>query len=195
MNTQDSLLDTDELLHLAINASESNNVDNAIKYLKEAVQLSPDNGKVHFLLGAMHAEIGLYDRAIADMASAIKYEPSLYTAVFQLGLLYMTQGNLSDAEKTWEGLDELGDTNYLYLFKTGLLMLSNNDFENAIEYLDKGISVNKENMPLNKDMLRVLTQTKENLDNSDDNEDGGNDKNGTNNPFYLNKYQNDDFDS
>jgi len=149
-------LDADELLHLAIRASESDKHEESISYLKRAVDIAPKNGKVHYLLGAEHAQIGLYDRAADEMRRAVELDPSLYTAHFQLGLLCVTSGQPDQAKDAWQALDKLGSKDPLYCFKTGLLHLVNDEFTEAVENLKAGLAINTANEALNRDMRRVL---------------------------------------
>lgn len=149
-------LDAEELLQLAIRSSEANRHEDALSYLKRALELSPKNGKIHYLLGAEHAQIGLYDRAAVEMAKAVELEPDLHTARFQLGLLHITSGRVEQAESAWKPLEALGPENPLSLFKTGLLHLARDEFDQCMQCLKRGIGLNASNMALNKDMQRIL---------------------------------------
>jgi tetratricopeptide (TPR) repeat protein len=149
-------LDADELLHLAIRASEADKHEESISFLKRAVDIAPKNGKIHYLLGAEHAQIGLYERAMEEMRHAVNLNPTLYTAHFQLGLLYVTSGQPDQAKAAWQALDSLGPNDPLFLFKSGLLHLVNDEFPQAIEYLKKGLTTNQANEALNRDMRRII---------------------------------------
>ena len=154
-------LDADELLHLAIRSSQASQHEEAISYLKRALEGEPDNAKVHYMLGAEHAEIGMYDRAAEEMAEAVKLDPDLVVAQFQLGLLHITSGRVNEAQQAWQALDSLGDQHPLYLFKTGMLHLAKDEFDACIQNLEKGISLNNANEPLNKDMQRIIDNVKD----------------------------------
>ena len=151
-----SKLDAEELLHLAIRCSQESRHEEAIAYLKQALEDEPDNAKVRYMLGAEHAEIGMYDRAAKEMAEAVKLDSSLVAAQFQLGLLHITSGRVAEADEAWKPLERLGENNPLFLFKTGMLHLVRDEFDECISCLEKGISLNTDNAPLNKDMQRVI---------------------------------------
>ena len=168
MSTPLPTLDADELFHLALKSTQENQTEKAIEYLKRAVNLNPGNGKAHYLLGALHAEIGMYDRAALEMARALEIEPELHAARFQLGLLHLTSGRLQPAKEAWQPLEKLGEEDPFCLFKTGMLLLAEDDFENCIRYLEKGIANNTINLPLNNDMKRVMEKAKAALLNSKD---------------------------
>jgi len=149
-------LDAEELLHFAIRASQNKQNEKAILYLKHALTQDPDNARLHYFLGAQHAEIGMYDRAVEEMAKAVDIDPGLETAHFQLGLLHATSARIAEAEQAWKPLDQLGEEHPLYLFKTGLLHLTRNEFDQATTLLTRGIELNQANPDLNRDMLRIL---------------------------------------
>lgn len=151
-------LDGDELLHLALDASQKEQPAKAIEYLKRAAEISPDNAEVRYMLGAEHAQIGMYERAMEDMAAALAIAPELDTARFQLGLLHLTSKHLPEALDIWQPLDRLGEDHPLYLFKTGLLHLAKDEFGRCVEYLRRGIANNTFNQALNTDMQRVLDE-------------------------------------
>ncbi|MFY0675644.1 MAG: tetratricopeptide repeat protein, partial [Neptuniibacter sp.] len=95
MDTQNTSLDSKELMHIALYEAGQNNPSQAINHLKQLLDLEPDNGNARYLLGALHAEIGLHEQAIEEMQQAIDSDPNLpSTAVFQLGLLHLTSGNI-----------------------------------------------------------------------------------------------------
>lgn len=158
MNIEPSRLDGDELLHLALNASQKGEPDKAIEYLKHALETSGNHAKVHYLLGAEYAQLGMHDRAAQEMASAIDLDPSLVAARFQLGLLHLTNARLSEAVSVWEPLENLGENNPFFLFKSGLIHLANDEFDECLTYLRKGLSVNTSNPALNHDMQMIIDQ-------------------------------------
>lgn len=149
-------LDVDELFQLALRASQADRHEDALSYLKRALALDPDNGKIHYMLGAEHAQIGLYDRAVQDMARAVELDPELHTAQFQLGLLHITAQRVAEAEAAWKPLDKLGKQHPLYLFKAGMLHLARDEFSACVQCLREGIKLNTGNLALNNDMQRIL---------------------------------------
>jgi tetratricopeptide (TPR) repeat protein len=155
-------LDGEELVHLALRASAAQQPEEAMKYLKTATNRFPDNAKARYLLGAEHASIGMYERAIEDLSEALRLDPGLVTARFQLGLLYMTRGAPKDAERAWKPLDELDPTSPLYLFKTGLTHLLHDRLRECVQTLEEGIARNTV-APLNDDMRRVVDDVRARL--------------------------------
>ena len=149
-------LDEAELLHLALHAMGHDRHEESMRLLKRAVHTFPTSARARYLLGAEHAQIGLYDRAVAEMTEAVKLDPSLAVAHFQLGLLHVTAGRVREAEAAWLPLDRLAPDDPLRLFKSAMLHLVRNEFADCIENLQAGIARNKLNKPLNDDMRRLL---------------------------------------
>lgn len=158
MRNESTKLDSEELMHLAINAQSH---EQAIDYLKRILEMADDNGKAYYLLGAIHAEIGMYERATEEMTRAIELEPNLPTAHFQLGLLHITSGRVNEAEQAWRPLDKLGESDPLFLFKRGMLHLVNDEFEACIDDLNQGITLNNLNEALNNDMRNIIDRAKQ----------------------------------
>lgn len=156
MELQTKDLDESEMLQLAILASQQDRHDQAITYLKNAIQKNPQNAKVVYFLAAEHAQIGLYERAIQGMEHALEIDPDMYTARFQLGMLYLTSGLVESSLKTLEPLANLGEDNFFGCFSLGLAHLIRDEFAECRRFLEKGISINHTNLPLNGDMQRIL---------------------------------------
>ena len=150
-------LTQDELLHLAIESTKKGEHGAAISYLKEGVERFPEDGKLAYILGAEFAQIGLYDKAEIEMERAIELDPELYTASFQLGLLQMTLGKISEAKATWHHLDSLPNQHALHLFKSGLEQLADSQFATARQFLEQGIAANDFSPELTHDMQNVLS--------------------------------------
>lgn len=150
------MLDAAEYLHLALNASQKGDSHAALNYLKEVLALEPRNAPAQYLLAAEHAELGLYDRAIAGMETALELDPSLDTARFQLGLLYLQSSRKDDARLAFSELQARTlDTALGYCAQAYLAMLDE-DAARAIPLLRQGIEACSANPALRGDMERVL---------------------------------------
>lgn len=151
-------LDLDELFHLAIHATQDGRYDAAITYLKQALELDPENAEVIYLLAAQHAQLGMYDRAVEGMSKALELKPELHTTRFQLGLLYLTLAQPDKAVETLEPLGELPEDEPLRLFKQGLNHLIKDEFAECKANLRQGIELNQVNLVLNDDMQKIIDE-------------------------------------
>ncbi|MCP1290378.1 hypothetical protein NK214_09280 [Chromobacterium sp. S0633] len=153
-----AILDQEELFQLALQAMESQQHAEAVALLKQGVRNDGEDARLRYLLGAEYAQIGLFDRAVVEMEQAVALQPGLVMAVFQLGLLHLTQGQPDRAEQAWQGLGELAEDHPLQLFRQGLLHLIRDEFADCREHLTRGIAANQAAPMLNEDMRRILAQ-------------------------------------
>lgn len=161
--TSATSLDEAEFVHLVLRAMAADRHDEVISLLKRMVSAFPANANAHYLLGAEHAQIGLYDRALADFAEALRLEPRLAIARFQLGLLHLTLGHTAEAESVWSPLDELATDDPLRLFKSALVHLIHDELKECAQGLRAGIDHNTDNEALNGDMRRLLADVERRL--------------------------------
>lgn len=159
METQD--ITNEEYLHLAMEAIQRSDHGGALSYLKKGSDLFPADGRLAYLLGAEHAQIGLYDEAESEMSRAVALDPSLYMACFQLGLLQMTRAKTEQARASWQGLDALPEGHALRLFRDGVLALAMDQFDDARNYLRAGLAANDFSQDLNRDMEGLLGKVPE----------------------------------
>lgn len=153
-----TMLDQDELLQLAKNASGADDSATALAYLKEAVSRADATGAAHYLLGAEYAQIGMYERAVNEMESALALDPALTTARLQLGLLWIGGGAVDRADSVLAPLAELAADDPLRHFGAGLQRLIKNQLDDAAARLEQGIALNGSNAALNKDMRKIIDE-------------------------------------
>ncbi|MDH5229505.1 MAG: tetratricopeptide repeat protein [Gammaproteobacteria bacterium] len=182
--------DNDELLNLALDASRKEDFQKSLELLKAVIGQDDKNAKAHYLLGAVHAQLSLYDKAVDDLARALDIDPNLDSARFQLGLLFISSHRLDDAIQVWEKLDRLGDDNPLVLFKTGLVHLANDEYDQCIRLLEQGIEKNNILESLNNDMRKIMASAQSALDGTSSNT--SDDATGVQRHVFLSSYENQD---
>ncbi len=158
-----SALDVDELFHLGLHAMENNHPEDALKYFRRVISLDEKHANAWYLMGATHAQLGMFDRAQSELEQAVSLNPSQTTAHFQLGLLHLTSGRLPQAKAAWSALSMLPAEDSLRLFKDGLLCLADDKFAECVRLLQQGIANNQTNLPLNRDMAKVVEAAQEAL--------------------------------
>lgn len=156
MPDQETNLTNLELMHVALHANQKGRTGDAIEALKQILARDADDAKAIYMLGALHAEIGMTDQAVTEMARAVELDPELVTAHFQLGLLHYMGSRYEDAAKAWQALDESTELKCLYLFKSGLLALVDGQYEDGIKLIESGIESNEFNEALNNDMRGIV---------------------------------------
>lgn len=149
-------LDPDKLFDLALQASQANDTQKSIGFIKTALDQSPGDTRMWYMLGTLYGDIGIYDKAVLNMEKALEIDPNYGIARFHLGLLHLMAGKQEQAEATWLPLNTLGDTHYLTLFKAGLLKIVGDEIEQGIALIREGINRNHLVESLNKDMETVI---------------------------------------
>jgi hypothetical protein len=127
-----------------------------VEELRSAVVNDPRNAELRYLLGAEMAQQQDYNGAVMEMSAAIALNPTLHTARLQLGLLHLTMARPDHTVVVLAPLEELPDSAALKYFKRGLEALIRDDFAGCTANLQKGIELNEENAPLNKDMAMLM---------------------------------------
>jgi tetratricopeptide (TPR) repeat protein len=155
----DAELDAAELTHLAVKAMRSGRDDDALRLLQRAAERDPKDGNPHHLRGAILASQGEPEKAIEAMTQALALDPLLTGARFQLGLLHLTSGHVAEAQSVWQSFDELDERHSFRLFKTGMLHLAKDEFEDCIALLEEGISLCGSES-INNDMRRVIERVR-----------------------------------
>jgi Tfp pilus assembly protein PilF len=152
-------LDADELTHLAVKAMRSGRDDDALQLLQRAIERYPQDGNPHHLRGAILASRHQPAQAIEAMTQALTLNPQLVGARFQLGLLHFTSGNVFEAQSVWQPFENLDERHPLRLFKSGMLHLAKDEFEDCIALLEQGIAL-CDTESINKDMRRVIEKVR-----------------------------------
>ena len=149
-------LDAEELAHLGVAMAAQGRMEQALLYLKAAVQQDPNSAQANYLLGAHYAQLGMQQRAADFMRRAAAINPELLMAAFQAGWLLMGMNKAGEATQCWEPLFALPQEHPLHLFARGLQALMNDDFANCRDYLTQGVQANQSVPALNDDMLKIL---------------------------------------
>jgi tetratricopeptide (TPR) repeat protein len=128
----------------------------ALRRLAQAVERWPQDPRIHFLYASCLAEDRRYDDAAAAFEQAVSLQPDYAIARFQLGLLHLTSGRVSQALAVWAPLDGLAEQDPLRLFKQGLAALIEERWQDCVALLHRGIDANSAFPPLNRDMRLVI---------------------------------------
>ncbi|MBC7987855.1 MAG: hypothetical protein H7X93_14480 [Sphingomonadaceae bacterium] len=147
----------DDLLEAALLRARTSEVD----ALEGAAALLRDfdaDARLHFLHGSLLAGERRYTEAADAMARAVELAPDNPIMRFQHGFLELSSGHAERADQIWQPLSSLEDGHPLRLFAEGLRHLVRDEFAEAAALLERGITRNVENAPLNDDMRLILTE-------------------------------------
>jgi len=124
----------------------------------------PNDARLYFLKGSLLAGEQDYSAARAAMRHAVDLAPNYHVARFQLGFLLLTSGEPHAAQEAWGPLYSLPPDHYLRIFVDGLCHLIRDEFPETIKLLQKGMALNNENQPMNRDMQLIVEETKRRMD-------------------------------
>ncbi len=130
----------------------------ALHALNNALERWPDDYRLWFLRGAVHAGSQHYEAARSDFGASQQLTPDFPIAGFMLGFLHLTHRHVDRAIEAWQPLDALAEDDTLRVLKTGLLNLADDRFDLAIEQLHAGMASNRKYPLINRYIADVLTQ-------------------------------------
>lgn len=152
------MLDSEEYLHLAINATESNDHHAALTYLHQALGITPENADALLLLGAVYAELGLMDRAIATLEECLSLNEEMEMAAIQLALLYIATGREDEARPNINRVLGKSSDAQLQALAEALEHMLNQNNPAAVESLDEALAIKSSNSPLRQTIKTIREQ-------------------------------------
>lgn len=150
------MLDSEELLHLAIDAAKKGDHHSALSYLHSCIDKEPGNARARFLLGAEYAELRLFDRAIVEYKTSLDMDPSLELAEIQLALLYMVMGSRDLAAAALQKIIQEQDGMVFGDFAKALLLVLEGDQVRARDEIRKISILLEDSSPLKLIVQNVL---------------------------------------
>lgn len=161
-NGPESLLDVDELTQLVYRAMETGQLDAALSFAKQGLVKEPDHGELRYLLGLVYGDLGLTDRAIAEMGRAVERLPQSPLPRIHLGLLLTAAGQAEDAINTLNPLLSPDASEPQRLFHGGLVALARNDLAGCVAQLERGLETSADEA-VNVLLQRVVKGAREAL--------------------------------
>ena len=130
-----------ELVALAGKMREQSRNAEAVKLLREASQLQPDNPYVWFHLGLSYHSVGLHDEQIAAMREAVQLKPDFAEAWQWLGSGLRKVGNLDAATDALKQGLAIQPDNFHILHELGLLCRDKGDHIGALSAFSKAVKI------------------------------------------------------
>ena len=120
--------------------------DDAIEYYQQAIKLNPDaewTSIVCHALGAIYSEIKEnFEAAEATFNAGMVLDPNNIDIQLSLGDLFMAQGDIDRAIKTYCDAIAVDPLNYLTYAKTGLALWEKDYLEESVVAFQKSIEIN-----------------------------------------------------
>ena len=122
----------------ALVAMRYNLFDEAIKYLNNALSLSPNHYQSHYLLAVVYAKKGNNKEAAAALEKSLELKPDNPEAHLQLASVYRQLNLLDKAEEHYKKALAI-DNNAMASFNLGVLYYERGELDKALEYVQKSI--------------------------------------------------------
>jgi type II secretory pathway predicted ATPase ExeA/tetratricopeptide (TPR) repeat protein len=125
--------------------------------LLKAIDVAPDNAQAYLILGQYQTHAKKYDQAIDAYRKAIRLDPHLSDALFNLGYIYATTGKLEEAESAFSKTAQLNPP-YLgkSLFNLAVIQQKLGKKEQCLANLEKAVAM----MPQNEKAATYLQRIK-----------------------------------
>ncbi|MDD2463267.1 MAG: tetratricopeptide repeat protein [Desulfobulbus sp.] len=78
------------------------NLDQALEYIRRAIEIKPENGYIHDSLGWVYYRLGKLDQATKELETAVKLSPDDAAILDHLGDVYLESGRVRDALRTYK---------------------------------------------------------------------------------------------
>ena len=138
----DPLVDTQKLLHLAVENFQNGRLQEAKTYFHEALAKAPDDFDALHLSGVLELQLGQLDRAEELIAKALTINPNFADAHYNLAKVFEGQGRWQEAMGSYQKAVSLEPGLDVAHFNLGLIHARLGDFENAIASYQQAIQTN-----------------------------------------------------
>ncbi len=106
----------------------------AVEHLEKAVQLEPEHGGYRIVLGNTRAKLGDFAQALRDFQEVIDTTKNIQWqgwAYAEMGKVYMTRGDLVNAQRAYEHAVAMEPNRADYRVQLGIVLAKNGDIEAA----------------------------------------------------------------
>jgi len=129
---------------LGILYKENNNIDDAVKSFKKAIELNPQHANALYELGIVYEQQKNYDEAIKNYNESLKIKES--SEAFQnLGVCYLKKGMLKEAYNKLVKAMLLNPNKYTIYNNLGAVLERSGNYKSAAQMLEIAVKLNPKN--------------------------------------------------
>ncbi|MEN3013853.1 MAG: tetratricopeptide repeat protein [Endomicrobiia bacterium] len=134
-------------------------IENSIKYLKEAIAKNPEDHEALNYLGYLYADRGInLNEAEQLIKKALEVEPTNYAYIDSLAWVYYKKEDYKKAEELFEQIKNYSDP--IIYEHIGDVKASLNKFEEALIFYKKSLKLNNKNKDLKNKILKIKSKCK-----------------------------------
>lgn len=128
--------------YLGIISLELGDVEIGQRWCEQGLEIDPNNGYLHYCLGAAFERKGKANDAIAQYKIYLQDHPRDAECLFSLGCAYDQAGNYKEALKFYKKALEFDPSHYKASYNFALVLAEQGKIEKALEYLNKTVDIN-----------------------------------------------------
>lgn len=134
-------------------------IENSIKYLKEAIRKNPQDHEAMNYLGYLYAEKNInLDEAEELLNKALELSPNNYAYIDSLAWIYYKKKEYEKAEKLFEQIKDYKDP--VIYEHIGDVKKALNKFDEALIYYKKALKLDKKNKNLKEKIIEIKSKCK-----------------------------------
>ncbi len=133
--------------------------DKSFKCFQKAVSISPDNNNYKFMLAKGFYARSKYDKAKTVLEDLYRADTLNWTYAYYLTSIMMQEKHYDEALKIYQCFYDRDSTDYVILDKIGFALLRKGSFLPAIEYFNRSLAVNRENVGSIKNLSFLYAST------------------------------------
>lgn len=135
------------LFYLGMIAKETNDTAKAIKYFERCLAYDSKHYNALMQMGLYYAE-KKDDKALVFLNSALAVNEFSDEALYAKGLFLQKKGNYKDAIMFYESVARINPAHIFCRYNLAVLFAIQNDFDNALKYIDEAIELDETNADL-----------------------------------------------
>jgi len=143
------------IVRIAENLADSNEYDEALKFIELALKLIPDDPYPLMLKGSFLVEMGRMDEGVEYLEKSVEKDPSLVTAYSILGDIYYNKGDYERASSYWEREIEISPESRFTYFMIADAKKKMGDLRGAIEILEKLAKMDKNDILVRYELMEL----------------------------------------
>lgn len=117
-NKYEQAAETDRINNLGVAEYQNRNIEMAMSYFKQALNVMPQNDDALINLGICYCEMKKYDEAIKLYQKAIQIHPDRDAGYKEMGIIFYQKSDMPNAIKWWKEAAKRGNETAIDWLKT-----------------------------------------------------------------------------
>ncbi len=145
-----------QIRELMNKAEDEEDLNEAISCYSSVIELDSNNKLALIRRAKLYKKQKEYSEAIKDFKRVIEIDPNYFIAYSLLGLTYFMAENYEEAEKCYRNVLAINPSYPIVFARLANVYYAKKDYEKGLEYIDKAISLENDNIIYHKRRLKIL---------------------------------------